>query len=302
MKGMPASIAAALVYAALPSVTLAQAPGVVFEGGEKVEVGDDGAQATAPPASAEEEEIVVEGQRNADNVINSYLKGITAANPNEPLARYARGDYCPATYGLSASSNKQITTRMRAVAVAAGVNPAEEDCVPSALVIFVDGKNEFLEKFRARHPRYFAELRGRGRPLLESEEPAVAWRLVQRVFATDGTGGGMIRSTVTPVITMSVVVVERRALIGLTTTQIADYVLMRSLTDQEPRTLNVPNDYTILKALPAPLASAVPLSLTKWDLAYLKGRYSNHPASYSTRQAATIRGMMRRALTETASE
>jgi hypothetical protein len=234
-------------------------------------------------------------------VINSYIKAITAANPNEPLARYARGDYCPAVYGLSPTMNKQITTRMRAVAVAAGVKPAEEDCVPSAVVIFTDRKGEFLEKFRARYPSYFEQLGGAMRRLKEAEGPAVAWRLVQRIIATEGTGGGLIYSAVTPVVTMSVVVVERSALLGLTTTQIADYVLMRTLTDQEPKTLNVPNDYTILKALRAPLGSAVPSSLTKWDLAYLKGRYSNHPSRYSSQQAASLRGMMRRALTETAS-
>jgi hypothetical protein len=256
------------------------------------------AQEVAQPPSAQEDEIVVEGQRDRESVINNYVRGLTAASPNEPLARYAAGDYCPAAYGLGPSGNKQIAARMRAVAAAAGVRPAEEDCVPSALVIFTEDKNAFIEKFRARHPRYFLQLRGSGRGLAEMQGPAVAWRIVEQFPTKTPTAGGLLFSEVTPVVAMSVLVLERSGLRGLTTTQLADYALMRTLTDQEPRALNVPHDFTILRAVSAPMGSAVPSSLTRWDLAYLKGRYTGGPARYSTRQAASIRSMMQRALTE----
>lgn len=256
-------------------------------------------EATPPPP---EEEIVVEGRRNRNEIISSYVNGLTAANPNNPLARYAPGDYCPTVLGLSPTSNKQITTRMRRVAAAAGVKPAEEDCAPSAVVIFTDDKAAFVRRFRARHPQYFTQLQGKGRRLAEVEGPAVAWHIVQPTGTQAIEPGGLFYSSVTPVVTMSVVVVEVSALNGLTTTQVADYVLMRTLTDREPPFLNVPNDFTILKALRAPMASEVPASLTKWDLAYLKGRYTGHPGRYSARQEGTIRGMMRRALAETAKD
>jgi hypothetical protein len=167
-------------------------------------------------------------------------------------------------------------------------------------VIFTDDKAAFLGKFQARYPKFFSQLQGGGRHLAKAEGPAVAWHLVDVTGTKAPEPGGLFFSAVTPVVALSVVVVERSALLGLTTTQIADYVLMRTLTDREPGTLDVPNDVTILKALHAPMASALPASLTAWDLAYLKGRYTGHPGRYSTRQAASIRGMMRRALTESA--
>jgi hypothetical protein len=251
--------------------------------------------------AAAENEIVVEGRRNRDELINAYERGLNTASSNDPLARYAPEDYCPAVLGLSPASNKQIATRMRKVATAAGVKPAEEDCVSSALVIFTYDKAAFLQKFQSRHPKYFNQLQGGGRHLAKVDGPAVAWHLVQVQGTKSPEPGGLFFSAVTPVIAMSVVVVDRSALLGLTPTQIADYVLMRTLTDREPGALDVPNDVTILKALHAPMNSAVPASLTRWDLAYLKGRYTGHPGRYSTRQAAAIRGMMRRALSEAAS-
>lgn len=260
------------------------------------------AQEPAATPPEDEDEIVVEGQRVRDDVIERYVEGLNAARRSLPLARYAPRDYCPAVLGLSASRNKQIAARMRSVAAAAGVKPAEEDCVPSALAIFTDDKDSFLERFRARHPRYFQQLPARGRRLAKTEEPAVAWRLVETSATNSPTGGDLILSPYTPAVAMAVVVLERKALLGLTTTQVADYVLMRTLTDYGSKPLGVPMDFTILGALDAPIGSAVPSSLTEWDLTYLKGRYSGHPARYSTRQAATIRGLMRRALTQAADD
>jgi hypothetical protein len=283
MKNGSAKVAAALACAVIPSAAEPLA-----------------AQETAAAPSAEGDEIVVEGRRHREELINGYVKGVTAVSRNWPLARYAAGDYCPAVLGLSAARNNEIATRMRTVAAAAGVKPADEDCVPSALAIFIDDKAAFLAKFRNRHPKYFQQLPGRGRGLAEAEEPAVAWRIVQTSATNIPTGGDIIYSPYTPAVAMSVVVLERRAVIGLTTTQIADYVLMRTLTDPTPKAIGAPNDFTILGALEAPIGSAVPSSLTQWDLAYLKGRYSGHPARYSPRQAAAIRGAMRRALGEAA--
>jgi hypothetical protein len=256
----------------------------------------------AASTPSEEVEIVVEGQRVRDDAIERYVEGLNAARRSLPLARYAPRDYCPAVLGLSAARNKQIAARMRTVAAAAGVKPADEGCVPSAIAIFTNDKEAFLEKFRERHPRYFQQLPARGRRLAQSDGPAVAWRIVETSATNSPTGGNLILSAYTPAVAMSVVVLERKALLGLTVTQIADYVLMQTLTDHGSEPLAVPMDFTILGALHAPVGSAVPSSLTAWDLAYLKGRYSGHPGRYSTMQAATIRGMMRRALTETAED
>jgi len=270
------------------------------------------AQPTGAQPSAQEtqpdDEVTVMGIRDRLRAIDNYVGGLTVVNPSDPLSRYAVDQYCPAVLGLSEQRNAEIAARMRTVAAAAGVRPAAEGCLPSALVVFVDDKASFLRAFRAQHPIYFTDLRGEGWATAREDGPAVAWSLVQMVdpegmpvqrsiegyaIVDSATGGSRLRAMVRPVVAMSVVIVERRALVGLTATQIADYVLMRTLTDRPPAALEVPANLTILGALTAPMGSVVPSSLTSWDLAYLRGRYSGDPASYGNRQRAAIRAQMR---------
>lgn len=260
------------------------------------------------------EEIVVTGVREQLRAIENYVRGLTVAGSDDPLSRYEPGVFCPTVLGLSGPRNAEIARRMRRVAAAAGVEPAGANCRTSALVIFVDDKESFLAAFQRRHPVYFTGLRGEALPPPREDGPAVAWQLVQNLdpqgnpvqrdgesgfgIVSSPMGGSRLLSMIRPVVAMTVVVVERRGLIGLTPTQIADYVLMRTLTDRGPARLQVPDQLTILKALTAPIGTAVPASLTQWDLAYLRGRYSGNPARYGGSQRSAIRRTMRRAVTD----
>ena len=275
------------------------------------------AQKASPPA-AEGEEIVISGIRDQLKLIDTYVDGLTVSVSDDPLARYQPGVYCPAVLGLGAARNAQIAARMRAVAAAAGVKPAGPGCRTSALVIFADDKESFLAAFRREHPLYFTRLRGEEPPRTEEEGPAVAWHLVQELdpqgmpvqrtdesgpaIVSSSTGGSRLLSMIQPVVAMSVVVVERRALIGLTATQIADYVLVRTLSDRALKGSDVPRTLTILRALDAPIGTAVPSSLTELDLAYLKGRYSGDPSRYGPSQRAAIRRSMKRAASKRGKE
>ena len=270
-------------------------------------------QAKVQPQAAEDAAIVVTGtsMREQLEVIRDYVDGLTIAVSYDPLARYASDSYCPAVLGLSPSRNDEIATRMRAVAKAAGVQPAASGCRTSALVMFVDDKESFLTAFRRKHPVYFSDLRRtHGRFPPREKGPATAWHLVATLdpqgTPVERTGlgptivaspmrGSRILSMVTQVVAMSVVIIERGALVGLTSTQIADYALMRTLTDRSLKAPDVPGQFTILRALTTPKGSAVPLSLTRWDLAYLEGRYSGHPARYGPGQRAAIAQRLRRA-------
>ena len=90
-------------------------------------------------------------------------------------------------------------------------------------------------------------------------------------------------------------VVELDSLAGLTVTQIADYAAMRSFARTDPSRLQRSNAATILAALEAPMNSQVPLSLTEWDLAFLKSLY----ASESNRRAARQRYEMKQIVRQT---
>jgi hypothetical protein len=104
-----------------------------------------------------------------------------------------------------------------------------------------------------------------------------------------------ISATMRPVILASVVVMERDALVGLTTTQVADYAAMRLLARTDPSRLKGHAD-TILTVLDAPMDAEIPSTLTQWDLSYLKGLYEVVPTRYSGQQRRAIQEKINRDL------
>lgn len=139
---------------------------------------------------------------------------------------------------------------MRQVALAAGVRPApSSDCTTSALVFLVNDKPSFLKLLKAKFPEYFRFLEERSWSPRKESGPVQSWQITQQVNP-DGApmfprprglagagprvvasryGGSRILSMITVEVAMSVVVIERASLRGLTTTQVADFALMRTL-------------------------------------------------------------------------
>lgn len=251
--------------------------------------------------------IIVEGMRykEVEKAIDGYVRTLTVMTPSNPLALYGPDRYCPAVVGLGAARGEELATRMRQVAQAAGVKPAPPGCSTSALVFFVDDKRSFLNSFQAQQPLYFKDLEGKFRSPPEEAGPVQSWQLTQQLdpegkqlnrdpetgmrYVVSSQGGSRVYSMVTIEVVMSVVVIERASLRGLTTTQIADFALMRTLTDRGPRRAKNPWKFSILGVIEAPIGSATPESLTEWDLAYVKGRYDGDPRYYGPRQGAQIR-------------
>lgn len=87
----------------------------------------------------------------------------------------------------------------------------------------------------------------------------------------------------------SMILIEQKGLVGLTATQIADYAAMRAFTTIYPHRLSHSNAPTILRVMNSKIGDITPLSLTKWDLAFLKSAYSVAPYSYSSSQRDLIR-------------
>jgi len=83
-------------------------------------------------------------------------------------------------------------------------------------------------------------------------------------------------------------VIERRALDGLTTTQLADYAAMRLFARTAPERLAGSTAPTILTIIEAPMGSAVPITLTDWDLAFLRGLYASHNNLYAAEHRSRI--------------
>lgn len=257
------------------------------------------------------EEIVVTG-READllteaeikDVASDYVDTLTVVTDGQALPRYQQDVYCPGVVGMSEAVNSRIEQRMRTVAEAAGIEPAEPGCRTSALVIFVEDKESFLEAFRLSHPVYFRSLKDKNWVLRDEEGPAIAWHLAQlldengnpiardkdgRAWVASYTHASRMRTMTTSVMAMSVAIVERDALVGLTITQIGDYAFMRGMTDASPATLENSAAHTILAVLSTKMGEVAPASLTEWDMAYVKARYESDWRAEGHKSGVAIR-------------
>ena len=71
---------------------------------------------------------------------------------------------------------------------------------------------------------------------------------------------------------------------------------MQSLIRTDPKQLRQSSPSTILSIIDAPMGTAIPESLTPWDLAFLKSFYASTKNMYAEYQRAQMKGEMKRRL------
>lgn len=277
------------------------------------------AQVPAPETS----NIVVEGVKDRAKRINNFVKDLTPSNLSyNQLSRW-EVPVCPAVFGLTPEQRAFAVERMRSIAGAAGVPLAKSRCDPNVIVIVTSDKAALLSGLEKRHADYFPDEWGK-RQIQAAEQdpyPVAAWQF-EGLLSTDGlrladsTGSfdpvdpaGMVAATIATTapasrlrppgrrdLTTSILIVQSNALAGLTTTQFADYAAMRTFIRADPREVRASPPETILKALDAPIGTAVPLSLTNFDLSFLKAFYASRNESYAGVQRSEIAWRMKRDL------
>ena len=248
------------------------------------------AAAQQPPPPTDQSEIVVTGQKTTKEAIGKFVRDLTPVDASGRLGRFEHS-VCPRVFGLAPSQQAAVEARIRLVAKAAGIVVSGAKCAPNIVVIVAADKRAVLEELRRHHGDYFGELSGNQiHKLVTDPAPGAAWQLNGPPMSADGKDiyidpsmGLYVNHTFTassrmavqayPQFDAAVVIVERRALDGLTTTQLADYAALRTLTGADPARLRDSNTPTILRALTAPMGSAVPITMTDWDLAFLLGYY-----------------------------
>jgi hypothetical protein len=271
------------------------------------------AAANAQPANPQpngSEAIVVEGIRDREQTIRDFVGALTPAPIGGQLSRFDWA-VCPAAVGLGGAQDAAVVERMRKVAQAAGVRTAKPGCKPNALLFVTRDKTALIEGLHRQYPAYFSQMsRSDVHRLAKSKGPAAAWQ-VEGLLSADGipvkrdivTGQyiyeatdvpSRIRPSTRPNFVASILVVEAGALKGLTLTQLADYAAMRTLARTDPKELKTVAAPSILTVLEAPMNSAIPITLTQWDLSFLKALYSSDPNSHATSQ----RGEMRRLISK----
>jgi hypothetical protein len=280
------------------------------------------AVAFACPAAAQEtaqtadSQIVVTGKRDLDREVADFVEALTPKAGKDQLGRFETA-ICPATMGFSANQQRAIVERLRSVARAAKIEVAGPGCRANLVVLAAHDKRALIEMLARRHPQYLGELSSfEIRRLARGPGPAAAWYIAGPPRTADGTdlstgsyqgkgagfyvnrgsrAGSRVTAPVRPQMAVAVLVIENQALVGLTTTQIADYAAMRTLLRADPVALAGSATPTILKILDAPMGSDVPVTLTSWDLGMLRAYY----ASPLNVRAAAQRSAIRRQLGDT---
>ena len=271
------------------------------------------AQQPAPPADdGSSGEIVVQGARNLDKQVSAFVNALADAPVKGQLGRF-EFTVCPGAVGLDELQNVAVARRMRRIAEAIGLRVGPIGCTPNALLMVTGNKRELIETLYKRRPGYFQGVgRDNVNALARSEARAAAWQVEGRVDADgvevprDKIGGQYIvertdapsrlSNASRPHFIASVVVVEADALAGLSITQVADYAAMRSFARTDPARLKGSPVSSILKVLDAPMGSAVPITMTEWDFAFLKALYGSNANRFAFQQRNEMKHLLQEEL------
>jgi hypothetical protein len=247
------------------------------------------AVAAQQPPPSDDSAIVVTGEKISKDDISAFVKGLTKVGSNGQLSRFEH-EVCPMALGLGSEQRQIVENRIRAVANAVDIAVGKAKCSPNILLIVAGDKRAVMEELWRHHSYVYGDVSGKHiRDLIRSPDQVAAWQIDGPPMAdgkdvpTDLMSGVPINRTTTrgsrltaaayPQFAAAVVIVSRDALVGLTTIQLADYAAMRTLTGADPARLAGSGPTSILRVMAAPEGSEVPITMTEWDLAFLRGYY-----------------------------
>ena len=263
------------------------------------------AQPVRPAQDIPSETIVVQGTRIDGREVDRFVEALTATPLSGQISRFS-WEVCPGAVGLGDIRNGALTQRLREVASAAGMRVGAVGCRPNMLLFVTRGKGRLIDQLLRKYPAYFEGItRAEVRRMVQDPAPATAWH-VEGLLDADGvevtrdkiTGqyildrsdsASRVGTATRPHFIAAMVAVELDALGGLTLTQLADYAAMRAFTRSDPKRLDRSAAPTVLSVIGAPMNSAVPITLTQWDLALLKSLYASNPNRAAASQRNDIK-------------
>jgi hypothetical protein len=273
------------------------------------------AAAAKQPQNSEESEITVIGTRDVASQVREFVAALTPAPVDGNVARF-EASICPRIIGALPKQNEMIERRLRTVAKAAGLPLGRPGCGGNALMIITQDKRTLIESLQ-KQGNYFGDrvTPSQRRQLARQAGPTAFWRLEgfvtasgtvlaasdgQQMASQQNSGRASRISTGTRIaVDGAILVVEARALEGLTTTQLGDYAAMRLYGFADPT--SVPKSApTILTVLNAELGSEVPITMTPWDLSFLRALYASSESLRSPAQRSEIGRRLLRELSRSA--
>jgi hypothetical protein len=254
--------------------------------------------------STNQQEIIVQGTRNRDQALRQFIRAVTVAEPNYGQLGRFELPACPYVVGLGQSQDQMVASRIREVADAVGIETGNQRCKPNVFVIVADDKKATIKWLEHHAAALLLDANNKPITIPNDDSPAAGWHVLgmrddagrDSSFFVFGSVPSRIRPVARPHFLASVLVVESRALGGLTTTELADYAAMRAFAQLDSSKLKQPPAPTILTILDAPMGAAVPMSITNWDLAFLRGLYASSLNRYAAVQQSEIRRTMEKEL------
>ncbi len=275
-----------MVWASFLSVLAAVAPGI--------DLGEDD-----PPG---EGQIIVEGNRaegDQKKVVNRAIRALLQA---EGANQYARFEHpvCPSAIGFPEAIGDAIEDRVRIVAEAGGTGAGPQDCKPNLHIVLVDNGPEMIRMVRSKRQGAFGWLQPSERDRIAKEPgPVYNWHAVFPVSAENGEPvddgflvtavASRILQPVTQNIAHAVVLVERKAVDGVTAIQLADFAAMRGMLKVKGPDEGLGKMETIMRLFDAgTMPEDHPPSLSQWDLALLRALYAVRSDRTADRQRSAM--------------
>lgn len=280
--------------------------------------GSAGAQTngTPAPSATPESDIVVVGDKGQERQIRTFVDALSLPSRNSQIGRVEDG-ICPRSLGLSERDNALFARRMRRIAEAAGIPRADEECAANIVLFAVPDKKAAIDHMRVKRPDFFDGMLPREiAKLADGAGPVAAWQIVRvtgegrRAVAEDRSGvnahyvldhvqPGRIGTRIQLEFSASFIVIEAGALREATLVQVADYAAMRTLAKTDPEAAVAQPTPTILSLFEPGREATAPLSVTHWDLSFLKALYDTRPAYSGAAQEKAIARSIREQMAPT---
>jgi hypothetical protein len=215
------------------------------------------------------------------------------ADRDVPLARF-EDPLCPGIVGVALDSARDMVSLIRENATELGLPVADsETCEPNLVVAVLDDPRAYADRLRTERPYLFTDLgRREQEAFFDAAGPARSWaRVLTRtrdglpVYQSNGltapeeatvmAAHSKIYVPTRRDIVWAIVLLDRKAVQGMTVMQVADYATMRGLSNDAAEQLSSPRDsiLTLFDTDPA----ARPRGLTRSDHILLQTLYSTLP-------------------------
>jgi hypothetical protein len=265
------------------------------------------------------QEVIVEGRRNPQDAAHRFVDAVTVQREGQ-VAQFGE-PVCPLVIGLPSAYNAAVAAEFKKDAKDAGVALRSSLCEPNVIVMIADDAHALLEKLHsARRPMFEGMDLHALQALLNEPGPIHVWHGFELLDEGGFPVGVKDPSVMSEDITMlsapgasnyapsrlqqsfrqridaAFIIIELKAIDGLTPVQIGDYAAMRTLAvTQTPGEHSGDRD-SILSLFDTPQEEPKPASLSKRDAAYLHALYATSNGVSGAAQQANMAKSIERAL------